>query len=283
MTRSALDTPMMRQYLALKARHPDAILFFRMGDFYEMFLADAELAAPILDIALTTRDRGKKDAVPMCGVPVHAVDGYIKRLAELGHRVAICEQVEDPRSAAGKRLVKRDVVEVVTPGLAGDPDGIEAKHELALVAIAPGPCVGLAILDATTGTFRATDAVAVPKSVLPPLIAEELQRIGPREILIPASAPPDLEATLSAALPSCALTVVAPESFDADPSGARPEGLEAAGDPAAARAATALYAYLSVNQPFALAHTSGVRFYRLGDAMVLDAATFAHLELFRNS
>ena len=123
MTSSALSTPMMRQYLAIKARHPDAIVFYRMGDFYEMFLGDAELAAPLLDIALTTRDKGKPDAVPMCGVPVHAADAYVKRLAEAGHRVAICEQVEHPsgpsagapgRSTRG--LVRREVIEVVTPG-----------------------------------------------------------------------------------------------------------------------------------------------------------------------
>ena len=103
MTRSALETPMMRQYLAIKARQPDAIVFYRMGDFYEMFLGDAELAAPLLEIALTTRDRGKPDAVPMCGVPVHAADVHVKRLTELGHRVAICEQVEDPSRAPRPR------------------------------------------------------------------------------------------------------------------------------------------------------------------------------------
>ena len=140
MTRSALDTPMMRQYLAIKAQHPDAIVFYRMGDFYEMFLRDAELAAPLLDIALTTRDKGKPDAVPMCGVPVHAVDAYVQRLAELGHRVAICEQVEDARRTGGRRLVRREVVEVVTPGLVGDPDGTRrGARELALAALlAPG-------------------------------------------------------------------------------------------------------------------------------------------------
>ena len=91
-SKSALDTPMMRQFLAVKEQHPDAVVFYRMGDFYEMFLADAELAAPILDITLTTRDKGKSDPVPMCGVPAHSVDGYVKRLAELGHRVAISEE-----------------------------------------------------------------------------------------------------------------------------------------------------------------------------------------------
>ena len=102
MSSSSLSTPMMRQYLAIKAKHPNAILFYRMGDFYEMFLADAELAAPLLDIALTTRDKGRADPVPMCGIPVHSADGYLRRLTGLGHRVAICEQVEDARSA-GRR------------------------------------------------------------------------------------------------------------------------------------------------------------------------------------
>jgi DNA mismatch repair protein MutS len=280
---SALDTPMMRQYLALKARHPDSILFYRMGDFYEMFLRDAEIAAPLLDIQLTTRDKGKKDAVPMCGVPVHAADAYIKGLAELGHRVAICEQVEDPRSTGGRRLVRREVVEVVTPGLAGDPEGIEAKRELALVAVAPGASCGLAILDATTGDFRATEVDAADGAArLPAVIIEELERVEPREILLPASADPEIEAQLGAALPDSARTRVAAESFDPAAT-ARPEGLAQAVGEASARAATALYGYLRTNQPFALAHTSRVRFYRLADAMILDAATCAHLELFRNS
>ena len=98
MTRTARDTPMMRQYLAVKAQHPDAIVFYRMGDFYEMFLADAEIAAPLLDITLTTRDRDKQDAVPMCGIPVHAADPHIKRLAELGYRIAICELLSNLRT-----------------------------------------------------------------------------------------------------------------------------------------------------------------------------------------
>src|SRR5574342_1046921 len=155
MSGSSLDTPMMRQYLAVKAQHPDAILFYRMGDFYEMFLRDAEIAAPLLEIALTTRDKGKPDAVPMCGVPVHAADQYLARLAAQGLRVAICEQVEDAR-AAGRRLVRREVVEVVTPGLAGDPEAIESRRELCIAALEPGPVFGLAVLDATTGDFRAT-------------------------------------------------------------------------------------------------------------------------------
>ena len=154
---------MMRQYLAIKAQHPDAILFYRMGDFYEMFLRDAEIAAPLLDIALTTRDSGKPDAVPMCGVPVHAVDAYIQRLAELGHRVAICEQVEDARADG------RSPAGAARGGRGGDAGagrrsrlGSTPAQELVLVALLPGPVFGLAVLDARTGDLRATEVGAAP-------------------------------------------------------------------------------------------------------------------------
>src|ERR687892_1961988 len=110
----AADTPMMQQYRHLKQQYPDAILLFRMGDFYEMFFEDAWLAAPILEIALTARDKSQPHPTPMCGVPYHAVDSYIDRLLKRGFKVAICEQLEDPKAAKG--LVKRDVLRVVTPG-----------------------------------------------------------------------------------------------------------------------------------------------------------------------
>ena len=185
MTVSARETPMMKQYLAVKAAYPGAIVFYRMGDFYEMFLEDAELAAPLLDIALTSRDKNKPDPVPMCGVPVHAADQHIKRLAELGHCVALCEQVEDAKQAGGKRLVRREVVEVVTPGLTGDPAGIAGNREVTLAALARLPdALGLAILDASTGDFRAT---AVPRSasevLWSELMLQELERVAPRELL----------------------------------------------------------------------------------------------------
>ena len=203
MSRSALDTPMMRQYLAIKAKHPDAVVFYRMGDFYEMFLADAELAAPLLDIALTTRDKGKKDAVPMCGVPVHASDQHVERLAALGHRVAICEQVEDAKAVGGRRLVRREVVEVVTPGLVGDPEGIEAARELVLVALAPGCDVGVAAFDASTGDLRATEVTrGREEASLPAALVEELRRIDPREIVVPRDAS-ELDAEETRHLPQC--------------------------------------------------------------------------------
>src|ERR1051325_3469745 len=145
----------MRQYLEVKERHPDAILFFRLGDFYEMFFEDAVYVARTLDLTLTTRDRGREDAVPMCGVPYHSAKGYIGRLLELGHRVAICEQVEDPKLARG--IVRREVVRIVTPGVILDEEQLEAKASHYLAAIEPGEKgrFGFAVLDVSTGDFRA--------------------------------------------------------------------------------------------------------------------------------
>jgi DNA mismatch repair protein MutS len=273
---------MMRQYLSIKAQHPDAILFYRMGDFYEMFLRDAEVAAPLLEIALTTRDKGKPDAVPMCGVPVHSVDGYLKRLAELGHRVAICEQVEDAKRA-GRRLVRREVIEVVTPGLVGDPESIEARCELALAALAPGAELGLAVLDASTGDFRATAFEVSPDGGFPAAFEEELRRIGPQEMLLPSDIDAMLAERLRGLLPQAAQTRVDPTRFDPARVPARPSGLDADASDEASRAAAALLVYLGDHQPFALPQVARLRRYRLSDAMVLDAATTAHLELFRNS
>jgi len=272
-SRRALDTPMMRQYLSIKAEHPDAIVFYRMGDFYEMFLGDAELAAPLLDIALTTRDKGKEDAVAMCGVPVHAADQHVKRLAELGHRVAICEQVEDARAAGGRRLVRREVIEVVTPGLVGDPAGIEAARELVLVALAPGAGVGMAALDASTGDLRATEVRRDPEeAALPAALVDELRRIEPREIVVPGDSP-DFEAALGHCLPGVPRSVVQAESYDPAAAPVHPDGLSPdAADPAS-RAAAALLAYVNRNQPAALVHTPRLRRYALGEAMILDEAT----------
>jgi DNA mismatch repair protein MutS len=290
MTRSALDTPMMRQYLALKARHPDALLFYRMGDFYELFLDDAERAAPLLDITLTTRDKGKPDAVPMCGVPVHGVDPYLKRLAELGLRVAICEQVEDARAAGGRRLVRREVVEVVTPGLVGDPEGLDAASEVALAALvlgAPGGETGLAALEASTGEFRATavrsDDPERFAGAMHGALLEELRRIAPRELLLATPVDDTVAAALRAALPDVVLTAVDPESFEPATAPARPAGFDPHAADAASRAAAGVLAYLGALQPFALRHAAVLRRYALGDAMVLDAATRAHLELFASA
>src|SRR5436853_5822512 len=149
-------TPMMRQYLEVKAQHPDALLMYRMGDFYEMFFEDARAAAPILEVQLTARHKGTESEVPMCGVPHHALEGYLAKLLAAGLKVAICDQVEDPAHAKG--LVKREVTRVVTPGTLSDPGLLDGKEENLLAALVwegdfrDKPGSG-AFLDLSTGTF----------------------------------------------------------------------------------------------------------------------------------
>src|SRR5215471_1337954 len=176
MARAPTDTPLMRQYLEVKERYPDAILFFRLGDFYEMFFEDAVYVARALDLTLTTRDKGRDDAVPMCGVPHHSARYYIAKLLALGHRVAICEQVEDPKAAKG--IVKREVVRIVTPGVILDEEQLEAKTSHYLCAICgQGTRFGLAVLDVTTGDFRAA-TVESEEALL-----GEIIRTEPREVI----------------------------------------------------------------------------------------------------
>jgi DNA mismatch repair protein MutS len=276
----ARETPMMRQYLALKAQHPDAFLFYRMGDFYELFFDDAVRAAPLLEVMLTTRDKDKPDPIPMCGVPVHAADGYVKRLSERGHRVAICEQVEDARQVTGKRLVRREVVEVITPGLAGDPHGLPAAREVALAAVAlAGDSAGLAALDASTGHFRATCAPLVAGALAPSLL-DEFERIAPRECVLAAGSPAALEASLRARLPQLVVTRAGSEVFAPAPLPASLAGERAGAD---LGAAAAVLGYLAANQPAAARLAPPLRRYALADAMVLDAATRRHLELFESA
>src|SRR6266403_2985887 len=157
---STSATPAMRQYLDAKQQYRDAILLFRMGDFYEMFYEDALVAARALELTLTSRSRDANGGgIPMCGVPFHAVDGYIARLVKKGFRVAICDQVEDPRKAKG--LVKREVVRVVSPGTLTDANFLDAREPAFLMAIAPangtGTTLGVALLYLSTGEFTAAE------------------------------------------------------------------------------------------------------------------------------
>ncbi|MCX6834168.1 MAG: DNA mismatch repair protein MutS, partial [candidate division Zixibacteria bacterium] len=146
-------SPFMRQYHTIKEKHPDKIIFFRMGDFYEMFGDDAVLAAPILGIALTSRSHGKGDRTPLAGVPYHSVDRYLNRLLSSGHKVVVVEQVEDPKTARG--LVKREIVEILTPGTATVDSADPASREPSLAAVCSdnGKSLGLALLDINTGAF----------------------------------------------------------------------------------------------------------------------------------
>src|SRR5262245_17767413 len=142
-------TPVMQQHAAAKRAHPDAIVFFRLGDFYEMFGDDALLGAKILDLTLTSRNKGKPDEVPMCGVPHHAAHGYVARLLDRGYKVALCEQLADPSKVKG--IVPREVTRVITPGLVTDGEQLEAGRNNFLCAIELGPDgVGFALFDLST-------------------------------------------------------------------------------------------------------------------------------------
>src|SRR5438874_6692957 len=185
---SASVTPAMRQYLDAKQQNRDAILFFRMGDFYEMFYEDALVAARALELTLTSRSKDANGGgVPMCGVPFHAVDGYIARLVKKGFRVAICDQVEDPRKAKG--LVKREVVRVVSPGTLTDANFLDAREPAFMMAISPangkGSAIGVALLDLSTGEFTAAEYGGADGMQA---LADELSLLRPREIVAPEGA-----------------------------------------------------------------------------------------------
>ncbi len=170
-----MTTPAMKQFRQIKAQYPDAILFFRMGDFYELFYDDARIGSKVMGIALTSRSKGES-AIPMCGVPYHAVESYLAKMIRAGHRVAICEQMED--SAEAKGVVRRDVARVVTPGTLTDDALLEDKENNYLAALAAdGEAAGLAWVDLSTGAFRAQD---VPRA----RVLDELTRLRPRELLV---------------------------------------------------------------------------------------------------
>src|ERR1022692_2643449 len=178
------STPLMRQYAAVKKDHPTALLFFRLGDFYELFFDDAIVASKELQITLTSRNKEKGIAVPMCGVPHHAAEGYIGKLIRKGFKVAICEQMEDARLA--KKLVRREVTRVVTPGTAADSAlGSDENNFLAALAQV-GERVGFAALDLSTGEFRATEFSG--EGALR-RVQEELEQLRPKELLYGSAAP----------------------------------------------------------------------------------------------
>src|SRR3989441_8146902 len=175
------STPLMRQYTAIKKEHPTALLFFRLGDFYELFFDDAVVASKELQITLTSRNKEKGIAIPMCGVPYHAAEGYVARLIQKGYRVAICDQMEP--AGAGKKLVKREITRIVTPGTATDAHLLRSHENNYLAAVArSGGRAGPAHGDVSTGGFRATGAETDE-------IAAALEQLGAREVLFPADLP----------------------------------------------------------------------------------------------
>src|SRR3954471_3164179 len=177
----AATTPLMRQYHAVKQQVPGALLMFRLGDFYELFFEDAVTASRELEITLTARNKEKGTAVPMCGVPFHSAEGYIARLIGRGYRVAICDQMEE--ASAGRKLVRREVTRIVTPGTATDAHLLRSHENNYLAAVARiGTRAGLAYVDVSTGEFRVTELEADE-------IPAALEHLGAREVLFPADLP----------------------------------------------------------------------------------------------
>jgi DNA mismatch repair protein MutS len=272
----------MQQYREIKARHQSAILFFRMGDFYEMFYEDAETAARVLGLTLTARNNGGAAEVPLAGIPVKAGQEYLRRLVQQGYRVAICEQVEDPRAAKG--IVRREVVETVSPGVAFADDLLDGARNNFVVAIATsvrgdGGSIGVAAADVSTGELRLCTTAAGELDAV-------LARLAPRELLVArGSTMTPRGATLDGAL------VTEREAWEFDEAMARDElarqfavrGLDGLGieeeDGAAVGAAGALLRYLKEMQPSGVPHLARPIVERAGDVMPLDEMTRRNLEL----
>ncbi|HLN86495.1 MAG TPA: hypothetical protein VK200_08520, partial [Candidatus Limnocylindrales bacterium] len=273
-------TPMMQQYLQIKERYQDAILFFRLGDFYEMFFEDAHTASKILDIALTSRNKSDDGSVPLCGVPYHSVEPYIQKLLDAGHKVAVCEQVEDPALAKG--VVKREVVRVITPGTVTAVEALDARGNNFLVALCKGANgFGLALTDITTGEFRFTE-ITNEQALL-----DELGRIRPSEILL-AQRDNRLRERLYREYPWIHFTTLADESFS-DVAQDRVRGvlqgdlIVTPGDNFdGIRAASAILAYLAANAADSLKLLRDLEPYVVSHFLVLDDATRVNLELVAN-
>ncbi len=275
-------TPVMRQYLEIKANHQDAILFFRLGDFYEMFMEDAVLASRVLGITLTSRNKGVEDSVPLCGIPYHSSQGYIAKLISAGHKVAICEQVEDPKTAKG--IVKREVVRVVTPGLVTDTETLEPKENNYLLSIiANDSSYGIAHIDITTGEFRVTQIDTLSQ------VESELGSLRPREVLFSDSdLSRKLKQQIGYSLDGIMCNFLPEWTCEADYAQEQlctffgVSGLQSFGCHdlvAAQQAASAVLYYLQQTQKDELRHIRPLQTYHTQNFMILDDSTRRNLEL----
>ena len=273
-------TPMIKQYLEIKEAHKDTILFYRMGDFYEMFFEDAEIASGILDITLTSRDKNKENSVPLCGIPYHSVSPYISKLIDKGYKVAICEQVEDPKKAVG--IVKREVTRIITPGLVLDTDTLESTENNFLMSISFNKeSWGIAFLDLSTGEFRATEITDYR------VLLEEILRVGPREILVPRFlSEHDSFQTLLKSMDKYVLTQMDDDIFDYDKSlkllskQINRESLDFNDMKEAVNAAGGIIHYIKATQKAELCHINHLSFYHVDEYMIVDEPTKRNLELF---
>ncbi len=280
----ASQTPVMRQYLSAKADHPDALLFFRMGDFYELFFEDAVVAARALDLTLTARNKGSDDEIPMAGVPHHAASGYVQKLLQQGFKVAICEQMADPSKVKG--LVPREVVRVVSPGIVYDDAGLDARQNHYLVAVdRAGPHVGpfgIAALDLSTGELLACEAPDADATL------SELVRLDPREVLVGPEAREVAKPLAELRAGAAVVREVVEPMTDAEASqvldvqlGAGEAQASCASAPAR-RAAARCISVARACEAGRVVPVARLVFYALGETLVLDEATQSHLELVRS-
>jgi len=279
------STPMIKQYLSIKEQYPDTILFYRMGDFYEMFFEDAQLASRVLEITLTSRNKNEASPVPMCGVPHRAAPSYIARLIEKGYKVAVCDQIEDAAQAKG--LVKRDVVRVITPGMVIENELLDARANNYVLAVScKDDFYGIAYLDISTGEFRVTESKDSAS------IAEEIQRISPREVLLSEAAKDEpLYLPLMRAVAEVATSYLNDRAFAYRRSYERLtdqfktlslEGFGCETLQAGICAAGALIYYVSETQKQQLAHLSRVETYWLDKYLLVDELSRQNLELTKN-
>ncbi len=276
---------MIQQYLSIKEKYKDAILFYRMGDFYEMFFEDAQLASRVLEITLTARNKNDAVPVPLCGVPYRAAQTYIARLIENGYKVAICDQVEDPAQAKG--LVKREVVRVVTPGMIVENELLEAKTNNYLLALTAHPrAMGISYMDISTGTFRVAETSNSAK------VLEELQRIDPREVLLPSALQEHpLMMQVQKRLGQKAINWLDHGAFETQ-RGRKMlieqfqtltlEGFGCDRMKAGLGAAGALLQYVKETQKQSVTHFHGIQTYQLEDHLIVDHLSRQNLELEKN-
>jgi DNA mismatch repair protein MutS len=276
-------SPAMRQYWEVKERYPDCILFFRMGDFYEMFFEDAVTASKVLEITLTSRNKNKEDSIPLCGFPYHAASTYIAKLIEKGFKVAVCEQMEDPKLAKG--VVKREVIRVVTPGLVLDTENLNAKENnfLASLVVRDGR-YALAFVDISTGEFSIADANDREYFLV------QISGLAIRELLIAEDLRDDnLIRAIAGESERCRINRLPADRFDPVAAAALlrghfPEeklwGMDLESRPATTAAAGAVLAYMMETQKDRLSHINELTEYECDEYLILDEVAKRNLELF---
>ena len=275
-------TPMIKQYLSIKEKYSDAILFYRMGDFYEMFFEDAELASRLLEITLTSRNKKDEFPIPMCGIPYKSAQNYLARLINQGYKVAICDQIEDPSQAKG--LVKRDVVRVVTPGMIVDNGLLDERADNYVLAVAyNNDAAGLSYLDISTGNFRVTESDNLHA------VVDEVLRISPREVLFPESSRNDsILLPVIKAVSEKSITFLEDRAFEYGRARERLidqfktlslEGFGCEQLKTAVQAAGALIFYVRETQRQKVEHFTGITTYSLSHYLQVDELSCRNLEL----